>query len=66
MLEPLLCGDDMAIINFVYGIMGKAWDILFNDFVLFTDSFSGVDVTFGAVVICLLVLFYVIYKLVGA
>lgn len=56
----------MDIINFVYGIMGKAWDILFNDFVLFTDSFSGADVTFGAVVICLLVLFYVIYKLVGA
>lgn len=56
----------MQVIQLVYSTMGKAWDILFNKFVIYTDSVSGVGVTFGAVILVFIVLYYVIYKVVGS
>lgn len=56
----------MQVIELVFSTMGRAWDILFNDFVIYTEPISGVGVTFGAVILVLIVLFYVIYKVVGS
>lgn len=50
----------------VYGVMGQAWDLLYNDFVIWTDTVSGSEVTFGAVLLVFIIGFYVVYRMVGS
>ena len=55
----------MQVIQMVYNIMAQGWDILFNDFVLF-QNLSGSDVTFGAVCLVGVLIFFVLSRLTGA
>lgn len=44
--------------------MGRGWEILFEEFVIYSSG--NVIVTFGSLTLVLIVLFYVIYKVVGS